>query len=392
MAGGRVIEPDLEMIRQVKKAGGATLKNCFQCATCSVVCNLTPDEKPFPRKEMILAGWGQADQLIKDPDIWLCYQCNDCSIHCPRGARPGDVLAAVRGFVYRHFAFPSFMGRALPNPKALPVLIGIPVVILAILMFIFAPRTDAGGLKYFTVTPVDFNTFIPFTVIDVLFVSTVSLALICALVGFYRFWKALNQNPATKQRSFMQGLILTLKDVIFHKNFNDCGTNKPRFIGHLLTFYGFIGAFITTSLVFVFIFIPEYLHLWFGLDIHPLWELPLDLPHPVKILGGLSSIALVVGLLLMINRRLTQSEKVGANGYLDYLFLAIIFLTALTGVGAWLIRVTGMHLLAGITYYVHLVCVFCLLIYGPYSKFAHVVYRSLALIYLRTVGRETAQK
>ena len=47
------IQPDLEFIRYLKGVGGDTLKKCYQCATCSVVCPLSKDKKPFPRKEMI---------------------------------------------------------------------------------------------------------------------------------------------------------------------------------------------------------------------------------------------------------------------------------------------------------------------------------------------------
>ena len=123
MAGGQVVQPDLKFIRELKSAGGGTLKKCYQCATCSTVCNLTPDDKPFPRKEMLMASWGRSGNLMRDPDVWLCHQCNDCTTYCPRGARPGDVLAAVRSFAYKNMAFPSFMGRALASPKALPLLI-----------------------------------------------------------------------------------------------------------------------------------------------------------------------------------------------------------------------------------------------------------------------------
>ena len=91
---------------------------------------------------------------------------------------------------------------------------------------------------------------------------------------------------------------------------------------------------------------------------------------------------------MLVFRRWTNKDDVGANGYADYLFLYIIFFTGLTGVGAWLIRVAGLPMLAYVTYFLHMVCVFFLLWYMPYSKFAHMIYRTLALIHARRIGRQ----
>jgi quinone-modifying oxidoreductase subunit QmoC len=53
-----------------------------------------------------------------------------------------------------------------------------------------------------------------------------------------------------------------------------------------------------------------------------------------------------------------------------------------------LIRISGVAMAAYITYYLHLLAVAFLLWYMPYSKFAHMIYRTLGLIYARQIGRE----
>ena len=99
------IIPDIEFKKELGRLSKASLNECMQCGTCSVVCSLAPDDNPFPRKEMIWAGWGLKGKLMADTDVWLCYQCNDCSINCPRQANPGDILARMREYVFKSFAF-----------------------------------------------------------------------------------------------------------------------------------------------------------------------------------------------------------------------------------------------------------------------------------------------
>lgn len=387
MAGARLVEPDLDFIRAVKSAGGDTLKKCYQCATCSTVCNLSPEDKPFPRKEMLMANWGRTEELMRDPDVWLCYQCNDCTTYCPRGARPGDVLAAVRSFAYKHFAFPAFMGRALASPRALPLLILVPLLILSACIMLTAPRTDDGSFEFLTSDVVDFNLFLPHSSVDALFVFGNIVIFIFAAVGFVRFWKMLQTGGRAKKLSFGRAAIQTLGEILSHVRFRDCGANHPRAIAHMLVLFGFIGAMITTALVLVFVFIPHYLELLGAESLHSFFTVPIDLPHPVKILGALSGTALMIGGFMLLYRRWTNKDQVGANGYADHFFLYVVFLTGLTGMLSWLIRLTGVPMFAYVVYFFHILCVYVLLWYMPYSKFAHMFYRSLAIVYARTVGR-----
>ncbi|MFH2204960.1 MAG: quinone-interacting membrane-bound oxidoreductase complex subunit QmoC [Elusimicrobiota bacterium] len=380
MGVGRLIDADLSFIKFLKQSGGEDVKKCYQCATCSAVCSLSPADKPFPRKEMLLASWGQSDKLVKDPDIWLCYQCNDCSTYCPRGAKPGNVLAAVRNYVYQHCAFPSFMGKALASPKALPLLIAAPMAIMAAVFFAskkFPTIAHDPSLNmhtdHITSSTVLLDSVFSIHVVEPLFIAGNILIFICAFMGLWRFWNSLESPAGKAEVGFVAGVILTVKDILTHGRFFDCGQNKPRSWGHMLVFYGFFGAAATAGLGALMLKIMHE-------------PPPIPLGHPVKWLGNLSGLAGIVGSAALLFRRFTDSEEVGANGYQDWLFLIVIFLCFVTGFMTQFTRMSGTSLAFGV-YYIHLCIVFFLLWYAPYSKFGHMFYRGLALVHARCTGR-----
>jgi quinone-modifying oxidoreductase, subunit QmoC len=387
-------ETDVEFIKHLKKYGGDTMKKCFQCATCSVVCSLSPKEYAFPRKEMIQAAWGQKEKLLSDADIWLCHGCMDCSLQCPRGARPADLMGAVRSYIYRKFAFPNFMGKALANPKALPWLFlfaGFMVFLMVLATNAFVHGFDGqffairdGVLKY--------EDFIHKLVIEALFIPGNILIFVLAGIGLSRYWKSLKTNNfyGEKKHSFIKSAWLVLWDFLAHKKFEKCPTNSNRRYGHIYAFYGFIGTMIATGLVVVGE-IYHYGHMFnsdFMMAISFYLPYPMDLVHPVKILGMISGIFLVIGLLLFLMKRYKTEEHDGKSNYNDWLFLWVIFGVAVTGVLIVFLRMTGIPEIAYTAYFIHLKLVFFLLWYMPFSKFAHMLYRFLGLTYLKMHGRE----
>lgn len=373
------LNPDLNFIRQIKASGGDTLKKCFQCATCSVVCNLAPKNNPFPRKQMVLTQWGLKDRLLGDPNIWLCHQCNDCSKYCPRQARPGDVLASLRSLSFQHFAFPSFMGKALASPGSLPLLFLIPLLIL--LGVLIGSNGDLSYLFQFK-GEVDYARAFPHGILEMIFIGGNVLIFAFAAVGLLRFWNNLQSHSSDRQRGLISSLLAVASELVSHSKFALCEETKVRRWGHLLTFYGFIGAMATAGLALFFTVILEKLGSSFYL------VSPINLPNPIKVLGVLSGLALFIGGVILINQRVTADKVKSTCNYHDWLFLIVIFLVGITGMLAWILRLAGIPLIAYVDYYVHLVLVFFLLWYAPYSKFAHMFYRTLALTYAKSVGAD----
>ena len=314
MSDRALIQPDVEFITYLKNNGADTLKKCFQCASCSVVCSLSPQNEAFPRKEMISAGWGQKEKLISDPDIWLCHGCSDCTTHCPRGAKPSETLAAVRSYIIESFAFPRFMGKAVKDPKYLLLLLLVPFIIIFGLLY----NNLGGDFNQLNEGVVKFARFLPHGIIEVFFIGGNVLVFLFAGIGVYRFWNNLKSIDNSAQKgSFVGAVAGTVSELITHKNFNQCSEDSSRFWGHLLIFYGFMGAMLTAGL---------------AVGALVLFDMsPIPPFHPIKILGNASGIAMITGCIVVAVHRLKSSDDKISNTYSDWVLLTFIFLVAATG-------------------------------------------------------------
>ncbi len=385
-----LIEPDLDFIRALRSRGGGTFEKCFQCGTCSATCSVSPDPDPFPRKEMAWAAWGMKDSLLADPDVWLCLQCNDCSTRCPRGARPGEVLGMVRRESVIHYSFPGFLARWMNQPQAVPLLLGIPVALFTIALFLRDPIENALGISKNMGDRIlySYSNLFPHWLLNSFFLFFGMIVLIASVTGVIRFWRAMSRaatrrGKATSAMGLLPSIAAVLRRVITHDDFTSCTQSRGRFYSHLMVFFGFAAL----SLVTIWVITASVNPLIQGSFIYPFgfW-------NPWKILANIGGAALLGGCLLMIRDRLRNDERVGTGTFFDWTLLGTLLIVLLSGFFTEVLHYVRLEPHRHIAYFVHLVFVFALLVYMPYSKFAHVIYRTTAMVYAEYSGRKDGSR
>lgn len=375
MADKYLVEPDLGFIKEVAGLGGDSLKKCFQCATCSVVCPISPDTKPFPRKEMIAASWGLKDRLIANHDIWLCHNCGDCSTLCPRGAKPGDVLAAVRSYAITEYAVPKTLGKWINDPKKLPILIAIPVVIFLFLGLVL----KLFGINWLNFSPggdeIAHAKFFSSWLVDMIFIPLSMWVVVIFGLGIKNFITDIHESAVREGKTdkkelelfgFIKALVCIIPTILKHNKFSECSENNERATAHIMVLYSFIALFIVTNIFFIHLYV---------LQIHG----PYSQLHPVKFLANVAGVALVIGGILMIKDRLSKTDQV--NTYKDWYLIGLVLGLGLTGMLTEMTRLAGAAGISYALYFIHLVFVFHLFAFVPFSKLAHLVYRTIALAY-----------
>ncbi len=379
MADKYLVQPDIDFINELRATGGESLKKCFQCATCSVACPIAPDRKPFPRKEMIAASWGLKDKLIPNPDIWLCHNCGDCTTQCPRGAKPGDVLAAIRMKTINEYAAPKSVANAVNDKKKLPLLIVLPAVIFIVLGLItglldFSPDRVDGKIVH--------SEFFSHWLVDLVFIPLSIWMVVIFVTGLKRFIGDIHKNAVSERKTdkesidakgFIAALIKVIPVILKHSRFSECGENSERGTPHMMVLFSFIALFIVTGVAFIMLYV-------FGL------HGPYSQLNPIKILANVGGIALIIGAALLIKQRMDKTDEIST--YKDWYLLWLVLGLGLTGMLTQLARLADAAFLTYLIYFIHLMLVFHLIAFLPFSKLAHLVYRTVAMAYNEYSERE----
>jgi heterodisulfide reductase subunit C2 len=79
------------------KPGGAHLRRCFACGTCTAGCPVFQVETDYnPRKIIRMILLGMRKELLSSKVLWLCQRCSICSANCPQDVDFSNIVMALR--------------------------------------------------------------------------------------------------------------------------------------------------------------------------------------------------------------------------------------------------------------------------------------------------------
>jgi citrate/tricarballylate utilization protein len=348
---------------------------CNSCRYCEGLCAV------FPAMEMRRSfSDGDLNYLAN-----LCHSCgacfHDCQFSPPHefDVNVPQTLAIVRNDSYRAYAWPRpLSGLFHRNGLAISI-----IAALSVAAFIagFATWHDPAVLFGVHTGPGAFYKLMPHNTMALLFGIAFAYSILAIAMGIRLFWKDIGEPAATMREP--ASIWQAMKDASTLRYLDGGGvgcmneSEKPtdrRRLYHHMTFYGFMLCFASTSTATLY-------HYLLGMEApYPVYDLPV-------VLGTIGGIGLIIGPAGLLMAKWTRDPvlKDGSRTGMDVAFLAMLFLTSLTGLLLMALRSTpAMGLLLAL----HLGVVFSLFITMPYGKFVHGIYRFLALVRYAKEKRE----
>ena len=360
LANGELVltAPETEVARQ--------LQICNACRYCEGFCAM------FPAMTRRLE-FGKADiHFLAN----LCHNCGAC-LHACQYAPPHEfavnvpqAMATVRGQTYADYAWPPAFGR-LYQRNGLTLSVALAAGLTLFLLLALA----ANGTLWGGQVQGGFSALFPHNLLVGLFAPVFGWAVLALGLGVRRFWREV--TPATSGQPVSAPAAAEATHDVLRLTYlggghgEGCNNADDAFTlarrrAHHLTFYGFLLCFAATSVATVY-------HYVFG------GSAPYDLPSLPKLLGAVGGVSLAIGTagLWRLNLRRHPLHGDAAQKPMDRGFIALLFLTATSGLALWAARGTaGLPLLLCL----HLGAVMALFATLPYGKFAHGIFRTASLL------------
>ena len=369
---------DPELMKNLTRFGVADATACFNCGNCTAVCSLSSGSTPFPRKMIRYLQLGLKDKLMQCPEPWLCYYCGDCSKTCPRDANPGEVMMGVRRYFTAEYE-PTGISRLFYKNNVFAVLLTLALaLVLGAFLLVQKAGAENSAVTRWLFGLVDYH-FIETVGIAVFVLVSVSVigGLMRTITFFYRSGSGIKKEPSlesSKKNRLFPAMIEVVKELVTLKRYQNCYEEddtvwflKPWFV-HWAIMWGFIGLALATLL---------------DIPMLGLKDPNASAWLPSRILGIGAGLLLMYGATMAFIRRLTKSEKnTEYSRFSDWLF--IVFLWGLGITGFWLtvsVYLMDDNLVSQIVLLIHTVMAMELLLLFAFSKFAHMMYRPLALFF-----------
>ncbi len=370
----RIVDSSLLRKIELHGAGGALdVGACFNCGNCTAVCPLAEDTGGFPRRMIRMAQVGMERELLAGEDLWRCYACGECTRTCPRQADPAEFMAAARSYAISRYDFTGLAG--LVNRSAFGNLL---VFALFSVIFEFVLSIEANPVG----PQAALFDFLPgwwVHSIGVALFAVVGLSMIFGMASMCAHFRAVRcrEGSAMRLAAFPGAAISGLLDALLHRRFRQCtsaqdAADSPKepillrtWFVHATVMGGFLAMLLATTL--------DYLFKPIGSPVPP-W-------YPVRLLGAVGGVVCLYGLTVVLVRRLRARDVPWRKSALsDWFFPLLLYATVLTGLATELAVYLPLGTLGHAVFFVHVVLAMDLIAMLPLTKFAHVLYRTLALV------------
>jgi ferredoxin len=356
-------------LKELKSYGAISVEQCFNCGNCTAICPLSADGHAFPRNCVRLIQVGLKERLQASLDPWLCYYCGECSVTCPRGAEPGETMMALRRWLTAVYDWTG-LARLFYTSAAWEIgsIVGVGAFVALLFALFHGPVvTDR----------VELNTFAPVSIVhllDWIMGGGLLFFLLSNLWRMHRFVMGATPKVHVPPSLYLSEAWRLVHQFFTQERFSKC-EGKERWINHLLLVSGYV-----LMLVMILLFLP-----WFQTDnLYPLY-------HPQRWLGYYATLAIVYGASMALWGRIRRSHPMHRFSHLsDWIFPVLLILGAVTGILVHAFRYWGMPLSTYYTYVLHLALMVPMLVLEvPFGKWAHLIYRPVA-IYFQSIKEKAA--
>jgi len=360
---------DTSFSRELAKYGASDFAACYNCGNCTGVCDLTEKQANFPRMFIRLGMLGLKKDILKSREVWLCYACGECTKACPRQAGPAPYMAAVRRYAIASYE-PTGLTKLLFKNSPFAILFTLALAAL-LGFFLFTIKPDHEVSRWI------FN-WMPFDVIHDLGTIIFALTGLALLIGIINMMRHLFSGGEGKLVFTWKKVPAAIRYVLYEmallKRYRNCDDDEetywderpqwqhPWFV-HWAIMWGFIGLLVATTLDFLFK--DPSLAIW--------W--------PSRILGTLAGLLMMYGASMAIYYRTKKVTKAYAETHFsDWMFLYFLWIAGFTGF--WLevaVALGGHTIINQVIFVIHTIISMEMVILFAFSKFAHAIYRPIAL-------------